>query len=508
MGVLLKKSKVNKLRLNTVSSFLLQIVSIASGLIIPRLILVAYGSEVNGLINSILQFLYIISFMELGVGAVVQSELYKPLAYNDSKAISEILRSTEKFFRTIAAAFVGYSIVLVIVYPNIINNKFDTLFTIALIAAIGLNNIFQYYIGMPERLLLLADQKGYIYYFSQTIILVANTVISVIMIEFGAEIQTVKFVSALVFFLRPLFLRLYVNKHYSIDRNIRYQGEPIKQKWNGLAQHVAAVILDQTDVVILTLFSTLSNVSIYSVYHLVTFGIKNLFLSLMGGIQPLMGEYIARNEKEKLSALFDWTEWLIHTGTTFVFLCAGVLIVPFVEVYTKGVNDANYVVPMFAALIVAANAGHCLRLPYNIMILAAGHYKQTQHNYIIAAIMNVLISALAVRRWGLVGVVVGTLVAMLYQTIWMAYYDSKNILEFPINRFWKHLFVDIIIVIISIVATMPFSMRGIDYVSWIVLAVQKGLICLIITVVTNMVFYNDMMKKLRIVLLKKDERII
>lgn len=494
---MIENDKVTKLKINSVSAFLLQITNIICGFVLPRFVLRVYGSDINGLVNSIAQFLLIITLTEMGVGAVAQSVLYKPLAYNDYKTISEILRSAEKFFRTIAFALVGYIIVLIFVYPNIINNKFDNIFTITLIVAIGLNNIFQYFIGMPERLLLLADQRGYIHYLSQTTTLIANTVISVIMIKLGAQIQTVKFVSALVFFLKPIFLRLYVNKHYSIDRNIQYQGEPIKQKWNGLAQHVAAVILDQTDVVILTFFSSLSNVSIYSVYHLVTYGIKNLFLSLMGGIQPLMGEYIARNEKGKLFALFEWTEWIIHTGTTFVFLCAGVLIIPFVEVYTKGVNDANYVVPMFAALIVVANAGHCLRLPYNIMILAAGHYKQTQYNYIIAAIMNVLISVLAVRRWGLVGVAVGTLAAMLYQTIWMAYYDSKNILDFPINRFWKHLFVDIIIVIISIVATMPFSMKKIDYVSWLFLAIQKGLICLIITAVTNMIFYGGMMKRLR-----------
>lgn len=491
---MIETEKAQKLRINSVSSGLLQLTAVVCGFVLPRLILGAYGTDINGLVNSITQFLSIITFMELGVGAVVQSALYKPLADNDVNLVSRIVKSTERFFRSIAIALVIYIAILVILYPQIIRSEFDTLFTVLLICAIGINSFFQYYIGMPERLLLLADQKGYIQYLSQTIILIVNTAISALMISQGASIQTVKFVSALVFLLRPIYLRLYVNKHYSIDRKIKYDSEPISQKWNGIAQHIAAVVLDQTDVVVLTFFSTLSNVSVYSVYHLVTFGIKSLFLSLMGGVQPLMGEYIAKDEKDKLFSLFDWTEWLVHTGTTLIFVCAGVLIVPFVEVYTNGVNDYNYAAPVFAALIVFANAGHCLRLPYNIMILAAGHYKQTQHNYIIAAALNIVISIICVRQWGLVGVAVGTVIAMVYQTIWMAYYDSKNILEFSIGRFWKHCFVDLLVAGVAVATTMPFTLKSVSYVSWIILAVQKGVICFIVAVVLNMVFYRDMMR--------------
>ena len=148
-----------------------------------------------------------------------------------------------------------------------------------------------------------------------------------------------------------------------------------------------------------------------------------------------MGEMLAKNEREELIRFFNWIEWLLHTGTVFIFGCTGVLIVPFVMVYTQGVNDANYIVPMFAVLITIAHAAHCLRLPYNILILAAGHYKQTQWNYIIAAVMNVLVSVLTVKFWGLIGVAIGTLVAMVYQTIWMANYDSKHILNISFKTY-------------------------------------------------------------------------
>ena len=489
-------SRSNRLKLNTISSIILQFATIICGFIVPRLILGTYGSEINGLVNSISQFLSMISFMEMGVGAVVQSSLYKPLADSNSFMVSSIVKSAERFFRTIAFALVGYTLLLSIILPRFVKDRFGFFFTVILIVSISCNSFFQYFIGMPERLLLMSDQKGFITYLSQTITLVANTAISAALIVMGARIQTVKMVSAFVFLIRPIFLRLYVNCHYCIDRKISYIDEPIGQKWNGIAQHIAAVVLDQADVVILTLFSTLSNVSVYSVYHLIVFGIKRLFLSALGGVQPLMGEYIAKDEKDKLASLFEWTEWLVHTGTTLLFTCAGILIVPFVRVYTNGINDANYVVPVFAALITIANAGHCLRLPYNIMILAAGHYKQTQYNYIIAALLNVVISILAVHRWGLTGVAVGTVVAMIYQTIWMAYYDSKNILDFSIGEFWKHCLVDGIIALCTVASVGFLGLKEVSYSALLVLAVIKGMICFAISAIVNTIFYRNMVKRL------------
>ena len=65
-----------RLKLNTLFGFLYQIVAIICGFILPRLILRTYGSETNGLVNSIQSILNIITLMEMGVGAVVQSALY------------------------------------------------------------------------------------------------------------------------------------------------------------------------------------------------------------------------------------------------------------------------------------------------------------------------------------------------------------------------------------------------------------------------------------------------
>ena len=484
-------SRKYKLALNTISSLAFQVTTIVCGFILPRIILAVYGSEINGLVNSITQFLGIVSFMELGIGAVVQSSLYKPLADQDFDQISRIYVSASKFFKTIARVLIVYVIFLVIVYPYFSKQQFSWSYNALLIIAISISMFAQYYFGIVNQLLLNADQHGYIQYNIQTITLLLNTVVSAIFIYLGASIQVVKFTTSAIYIFRPIILELYVRKHYQINKKITYDTEPIQQKWNGIAQHVAYVILQGTDNIVLTLFSTLSNVSIYSVYNLVVYGIKQLIISTTGGFQALLGDLWARQEKKELNSTFGWFEWLVHTGTVYLFGCTGVLIVPFVAVYTHGISDANYIQPLFAVLITAANAGHCLRLPYNLMIFAGGHYKQTQSNYIISAIMNIAISIAMVSKFGLVGVAIGTLVSMMYQTIWMAWYTSRHLIKWPFYKYCKQIAVDFLSIITICLLTNKLKISNISYLSWISLSIKVMLIAAFVVIAINYIFYKD-----------------
>lgn len=495
---------------NTESSLILQITTIICGFIVPRLILQTYGSEVNGLINSITQFLAIIAFLELGVGAVIQSSLYKPLAEKDDKEISKIVVSGQKFFSRLAGILLVYVVILMGIYPFVANSNFGFLYTSTMILVISISSFAQYYFGIVNSLLITANQRGYFSFNIQTITLILNTLACFTLIKLGTSIHIVKLTTSLIYLARPLILSLYVKKNYNINWNIKFDGEPIKQKWNGIAQHVAAIILDGTDNIVLTIFSGLQAVSIYSVYNFVVSGVKTLLLSMTSGIQSLMGEMLAKNELEKLRKFFGWVEWCIHTGTIFIFGVTSVLIVPFVSIYTAGINDANYIQPVFSILIVAANAGHCLRLPYNLLILAGGHYKETQSNYVIASILNIVISIVLVKFLGLVGVAIGTLIAMLYQTIWMALYDSKNLIEWPFKNFICQFMVDIITVITIVLIGKFIIIDDLTWISWIVYSIKITFFSIVIILLVNLLFYriyvNTIFKKIASILIGRKNK--
>ena len=485
-----------KLRLNTISSLIFEIVTIVCGFILPRLIMGQYGSSINGLVNSITQFIGIITFLELGVGKVVQSALYNPLAENNKEQISKIVVSGRKFFNRIALIMAIYVAVLFVVYPFISRQQFGWLYTSTLLAAMSISSFAQYYLGIVDRLLLTADQRGYIQYTAQTITLILNTIACVALIKLGCSIHIVKLTTSLIFLVRPIYLSWYVRKHYDIDYKIKYEGEPIKQKWNGMAQHIAYTVLNDTDTIVLTILGSFSEVSIYAAYNLVVAGVKKLFTSMMNGVEAYLGNLWARQDEEGLQKTFGLTEWLVHTAVIFVFGCTGFLIVPFIQCYTKGITDANYIQPLFAALIVMAHACHCLRLPYNLMIFAAGHYKETQNNYIIATIMNIVISVACVKQWGLVGVAIGTLVSMLYQTIWMAFYNAENLVKRPMKIFAKQCIVDAITVACYAVIPLARELSNVNYFSWLILAIETAAAFLCVSTIINMIFYREFLMEL------------
>lgn len=484
-------NQIKKLKINTITSLMYQFVSIASGFILPRLILQYYGSEINGVVSSVTQFLSIISLCECGVGAVVQSALYKPLANNDISEISKIYASSNRFFRRVAYILIVYIVVLIGVFPFINDGGYDFWFTTTLILSIAIGTLAQYYLGITYQLILNAAQLVYIQMVVRTVCIVVNVVASMLLIINGSSIQLVKLISSLIFIVQPLFYVVVVKKKYKIDKNIKYSDEPIKQKWNGMAQHIATVVFENTSVLILTVLSTLENVSIYGVYHLVTNGLKMFFISMTIGMKSYLGDLFARKETDVLNKTFDKFEWLMHTGSTLFFTVAGILIVPFVKVYTFGVNDAEYVQPIFALCMCVATAIYIIRLPYSYMIQSAGHFKQTQNSAIIEAVLNIFTSIVFVKLFGLVGVAVSAAVAMIYRTAYFILYLSRHILHRGMSKTMKNIFVDILSCGVMVASTMWITLNNVTYFSWIVMAIEVFAICAVEVLLINLVFYKD-----------------
>lgn len=201
-----------------------------------------------------------------------------------------------------------------------------------------------------------------------------------------------------------------------------------------------------------------------------------------------MGDMLAKKEKKKLYDFFSFVEWGYHTGITLIFGCTASLLLYFVMVYTNGVTDANYYQPIFAILITLANALDFLKQPYNNLVLAAGHYKQTQHIYIFAMIINIVISIAFVNIWGLIGVSIGTIVAMLFQATSLAWYNSQNIIHWPFRNYLKGILIDVIVFILGYSFTKSFQLIELSYLAWASLAVKVFFTWLIITMIINILF--------------------
>lgn len=488
---------------NVVSNFALQIITIIYGFVVPKTIINVFESNVNGLVSSITQFLTYISLLESGFGPVVKSILYKPIANNSKEEIKNILKTSEKFFRKIAYIFIVYVVVLLAIYPIIVNNEFDYVFTASLIIIIAVSTFAEYYFGMTYRLFLQADQKNYVISIIQIISYIISLIFIVVLAKVGASIHVIKLISCIIFIFRPIIQNYYVKKRYSINLKDADDKYELKQKWDGLAQHIAAVVHGNTDVTVLTIFTNLVEVSVYSVYYLVINSVKLLLQSFINGVDASFGDMMAKNEQNNLREKFHLYEIIYYTICTIAFACTILLITPFVSVYTKNVTDANYIRNTFGILLSIGYYIWAIRLPYNAIVHAAGHFKETKRGAWVECFLNLTISIALVIKYGIIGVAVGTIVAMTVRTVEIVYYSNKCILKRNVFESIKKISIIIIeTLIIIFICRYIHLFENVSYINWIKNALIVGVVSVIITCTINYCLYKKGFKDI-VLLLKR-----
>jgi len=488
--------KNKKLLKNTIASLGYQLALVISGFILPKYIMLYFGSLTYGLVSSITQFLSLITFCELGIGAVIQAALFKPLAEQNKFEVSKIMKSAKNFFRKVTIIIIVYVVVLMVAYPYTVEQDFDRLFTALLIAVISCTYIFQYMFSITRQLLLDADQKVNIEIIPQIIAIVVSTVLNILLIKAGASILVVKSISALVFTVRPIYLYIYVKRHYQIDSKIILYEEPIKQKWNGIAQHISMVVLKGSSVIVLTLFSTLEFVTIYSVYAMVIKAFSQAIESVSTSITSYFGNLLASSDGKGTNSNFSIYEFLSHTIMTVLFLLVALLIIPFIKIYTQDITDINYNAPVFAILLTFAYYINSVRIPYHVVIKAAGHFKETQTSALIEAGLNIGISLMLVKFNPLLAVTIGMLVAMVYRTVYYIIYLSKNIMYRPRSISIKHFLIDAVVISLSVPASKLVGSCGDTYLLWIIYAIKIGLIIFGISTIINVIMCREQAKAL------------
>lgn len=417
-----------KIAINAVAGFTLQGLMIIYGFVFPRLVMSVYGSSVNGMLQSISQFLSYIALLDAGVSAVIRAKFYKPLADEDTKKTQSILNSAKDFYRKIAIIFLVYSIGVALLLPFTFVDRFDYLFTFFLVIIIGASTFAEYFFGISYQVLLEADQRKYIVYLIQSIVVLLNTILSVILINNGFSIHFVKLVTAALFIARPIVVSTYCRRRYKFASGYK-EKKPIENKWAGMGHHFAYFLHTHTDIVLLTFAKGPLTVSVYSVYNMVVTALRQVLTYLTGGIEAAFGNMLAKDEQETIRKGLDLYELLIFSCTVVAFSTAAVTILDFVSVYTKGIHDVNYIEPVAAILLIIAEAIYCIRKPYEALVMASGKLKETMKGAFVEAILNIVISIVLVSRFSISGVAIGTMIAMGFRTIQYSLFVSDNIVK-------------------------------------------------------------------------------
>ena len=314
----MKRSRTKNALLTVLTSLISEGVALACGLVLPSLILRNFGSAYNAITQSISQFISYISLMKAGIGGATAAILYKPVAENDTYEISRILSSMEKFMRKISMIFVAFVAVLAVVYPTFLVKDFDWYFTASLIVIISLSTFAQYYFGFTYQTLLSVDQKDYIVSILDIITIVLNTLVSVILIKNDFSLHMVKLGSSLVHIITPIFLYIYCHRKYHLVK-VKGEDDLIPQKWDAAAHEVASFVNNNTDIVILTMFGNLLEISVYTVYHYVIANLKKIVTRFTVGFSAAFGDMYARNEIDLMHENLSIFELIIYSFTSVLY---------------------------------------------------------------------------------------------------------------------------------------------------------------------------------------------
>ena len=480
--------------LNILFAIILQLVTFVRGLILPRIIIPAYGSDINGLVSSITQFLTYISLLEAGVGTIFRSSLYKPLADGDIDKVSGVINEQKRFYRKIGLVFVFYVIALCFIYPLIAKTKISTEYIVSFILILSISTFAEYFISLPYVSLLSADQKVRISYIVSIVYTIVNILVALFWVWLKADIRLIYLSMCVIGLLRPLFYWLYVKKHYNLSKTAAPDASALKQRWNGMVHHVSYYVHTNTDSAILTIFVGTAMVSVYNVYGAIIFGMERLITSVSAGTAAGIGNVLVSGDKKTIDRTVDLFEFVQSAATTVLFTITALMIMPFIKLYTANMTDVNYIHPEFGYVLVCAEAIYCFRCIYSTISTNANKFKETQLGAILECVVNLVLSLILTLAcgMGLLGIAIGTLAGMFVRYLAEVLFLSKNVINRSVLKAFKSLLVNACIAAVSIlICHFALNYNAINGVAkWVLLAVISSVIVIVVTVLFYLVFYR------------------
>ena len=498
---------------NMAANLFLQIVVFISGIILPRFILQAYGSSINGMITSVNQFLTYLGLAEAGVATASVVALYTPLALGRKDEVNSILSAARKFYNRSGVLFLSLTAVLVFIYPFFISGQLDDSLVRWMIVVLAGSTLVDYFFLGKYRVLLMANQEGYVVALIQSVGTVANMVVSIGLIYAGASVLAVKAVATGVYVLRLFLVKAYAKKKYpDLDFHAQPAEGALKQKNAALFHQVVTIIVNNTDTTILTIClgsRSLLEVSVYGIYMLVVNAVNQLLTSFSNGLTAGFGEVIARREEETLKKSYSDYEYMFFLIFFVVVACMGVLLIPFISVYTIDMKDVQYVRPVIAVLFTLLVFLQNVRIPGLTIICAAGHYKETRYQAGLEAAINIVVSLALVWSMGMTGVLIGTVCSYGYRSFEIILYTNRHLIPGTAKTAFIRIIRNLIVTAVLIVAgiwLIPQNMTS--FINWVIYAVAAGVVSVVLIVGVNYIaepqeFKNLILRILGIVSRKK-----
>ncbi len=462
---------------NIIAGVIGKLLTIILALVLPKLIIENYGSEVNGVISSLTSLAVYLNLLESGIGFASIQALYSLVPYKKNDEINGVLSATDNFFRRNGYIYLTSIIILAVVYPIAVKSSLPYIKFFLIVIVLLAPNLLFYFIQGKYSVVLTSHNKNYVETIIVTITGILTNVSRIILILKGYDVVVMLIATALLNFLSAMLLVYYVKKHYTfVNFKVEPNYQAIAKKNDVLAFRLLNMCMKNVDIILLTFFTNLKVVSVYSFYRMVVSQVKFIPYSLSHSIATSMGQLYYEN-LEKFKKVYDCYETYFLAINFSLLISVYNVIIPFIKLYTAKVTDINYVDPLLAFFIILNPLYEGLRTPGQNLFFWVGHYDKLKKHAIIEGVANIILSVILVFVLKIYGVLLATAISLTYFNVVSSLYVYKNLLNENVIRLVRKSIIFILTSFAVVFLMNYINLQTTDYMSFFINGVITLTIC-------------------------------
>lgn len=441
---------------------------------------------ISGLFTNVLSML---SLAELGVGSAVVYALYKPLAEHDEEKIASLVKLYGKAYKAIGIiiAIVG---ILLMPFLNVIVNDppkiNESLYLIYLIYL--LNSASSYFFSYRTSLLSAAQQNyivvgiNYAVTISQSILqmiwlMITHNYLGYLLIQsigtlvyniISSRISVKRFPYIIKKDIKPLSKL----ETYSLFSNVR----------DLMIYKVSSLFVNSTDNILITFYNGLSITGLSSNYTLLISTLNSLLGNIFNGMTASIGNYNALENKNKQYEMFKFLNlmnfWIFGWASLGILFCSSDIV--------ELCFGTEYILPLKIVIVLSCNF-------YIVGMLNAvwtfkttlGLFHYGRFIQLILGVLNILLSILLGKCWGLFGILLATTISRALTNTW---YDPYAVFKYGFNKsplLYLGRYIEYFVVLLIIVF-INYTIFSFINGSLIFRLILKIIIC---SIITNIVFF-------------------
>lgn len=492
--------KISKKRLvfnNVLYGFGTKIAVMALSIVLPRLFIVSFGSEVNGLLSTITQIFTYLALLEAGIGNATINALYRPLDDDNKEQVCGVLSEARAYYRRVTVVYILCVVAFAVVYPLFADISMSRPMITAIVLLQGAPSCISYYYCAAYMQLLVADGKQYVVENVNFAIHVGTSAIKILLVALGQNIVLVQVGFFAISMLKIPLLIVLTYKRYpwlKLVKTKRYTS--IKERGAFVVHEVSSTVFSNTDIILISTFCNFAMASVYSVYNLVFGALNSMINTANAGLGFILGQSHYK-DPERFRKVYDAYSFIYSLIVFTVMTIAYVMITPFVTLYTTGVGDANYIIRGLPLLFAVINIMSGFRAVAARLITVSGHAGRTSSHSIAETIINVVASLILVNIWGIHGVLWGTVIALSYRMNDIIIYANKVILLRSPMKEYKRLLIFGIVFAASVFLNQRTSISVDTYIELLMYAIGIGLLVLAAYALVSICFCRNELKQLK-----------